>query len=106
MLVQNPGHFLIDLFVLLGSLNLELGNLVEAEKIYKDLIKRNPENWMYYENLELCLARQNKEECCKISTSCAFTHMKVVNFIEDCVFVGTLYFGGRVSQSKFLVSRH
>jgi len=40
-----------------GMLNLKLGNVKMAETIYKDLIKKNPENCMYYFELEKCLAQ-------------------------------------------------
>ena len=38
---------------------MKLGNAVEAEEIYRDLVKRNPENGSYYEGIEKCLAAKN-----------------------------------------------
>lgn len=35
---------------------LRLGKAEEAEKLYRDLNKRNPENHMYYEGIEKCMA--------------------------------------------------
>ena len=34
---------------------MKLGDLNQAEGIYRDLIKRNPENHQYYKQLEMVL---------------------------------------------------
>lgn len=38
-----------------GSLLLELKEFKEAERIYRDLLRRNPENKHYYQELEKAL---------------------------------------------------
>ena len=38
-----------------GSLHLELNHLKEAEKVFKELLRRNPENKWYYQELEKSL---------------------------------------------------
>lgn len=38
-----------------GSLLLELKQFKEAERIYRDLLRRNPENKHYYQELEKAL---------------------------------------------------
>ncbi|KJH48805.1 tetratricopeptide repeat protein [Dictyocaulus viviparus] len=38
-----------------GAILMELHRLDEAEKVYRQLIDRNPENISYYDNLEICL---------------------------------------------------
>jgi len=42
-------------------LHMKLGNHSEAEKIYRELVKRNPENKLYYEGIEKCLAAQSPD---------------------------------------------
>ncbi|XP_047141006.1 N-alpha-acetyltransferase 15, NatA auxiliary subunit isoform X1 [Hydra vulgaris] len=37
-----------------ASQHMQLGNFSVAEKIYRNLLKRNPENHMYYEAIEKC----------------------------------------------------
>ena len=37
---------------LIASINLELGNLEDAEEYYWELLDRNPENVGYYQQLE------------------------------------------------------
>lgn len=34
---------------------MDLGRMDEAEKVYRQLIDRNPENIGYYDKLEICL---------------------------------------------------
>eukprot|EP00794_Sanderia_malayensis_P006947 gene6947-7727_t len=43
-------------------LHIELGQLKEAEEIYRSLVKRNPENWMYYKKLEECLKLDSESD--------------------------------------------
>ena len=38
-----------------GSLHLELNRFKDAEKVYRDLLRRNPENRLYYQELEKSL---------------------------------------------------
>ncbi|WKX99571.1 hypothetical protein Q1695_014448 [Nippostrongylus brasiliensis] len=38
-----------------GSILMQLGRMEDAEKVYRQLIDRNPENIAYYDNLEKCL---------------------------------------------------
>jgi len=38
-----------------ASLHMELDEMKEAENIYRELLKRNPENWSYYRKVEECL---------------------------------------------------
>ena len=42
-------------FPLSASLHMELDEMKEAENIYRELLKRNPENWSYYRKVEECL---------------------------------------------------
>merc|ERR1719204_480309 len=44
-----------------ASLHMELGNAEDAEDIYRDLVKRNPENGSYYEGIEKCLAAKSPD---------------------------------------------
>lgn len=39
---------------------LKMNKIEEAERLYQDLIKRNPENHAYYEGIEKCLNAQGK----------------------------------------------
>jgi len=40
-------------------LYMKLGQAKKAEDIYRDLVKRNPENTLYYEGIEQCLGAQS-----------------------------------------------
>jgi len=42
-------------------LHMKLDNHTDAEKIYRELVKRNPENKLYYEGIEKCLAAQSPD---------------------------------------------
>ena len=42
-----------------ATLHMELSEMKEAEDIYRGLLKRNPENWMYYRKIEECLRLGN-----------------------------------------------
>lgn len=42
-----------------GELLIKLGDLQQAQGIYRDLIKRNPENHYYYKQLEMVLKLGN-----------------------------------------------
>lgn len=44
-----------------ASLMMKLEKPDEAERVYRDLVKRNPENILYYEGIEKCLAAQSPE---------------------------------------------
>ena len=44
---------------------MELGNAEDAEDIYRDLVKRNPENGSYYEGIEKCLAAKSPDGICE-----------------------------------------
>ena len=44
--------YFVGVFSSPASLHLELGQFEEAEKIYRDLLRRNPENHSYYKGLE------------------------------------------------------
>lgn len=45
-----------------GSLLLELKQFKEAERIYRDLLRRNPENKHYYQELEKALQLENPDD--------------------------------------------
>lgn len=45
-----------------GSLHLDLYHFKEAEKIFKELLRRNPENSWYYQELEKCLQLSNPDD--------------------------------------------
>lgn len=42
-----------------GTLYLSLGHVKDAEKLYRELVKRNPENRIYYEGIEKCQATES-----------------------------------------------
>jgi len=44
-----------------GSLFLEMNHFKEAEKVFRELLRRNPENTTYYQELEKSL--QLGEQC-------------------------------------------
>ena len=52
---ESPKSIIFFFLFTSGSLHLELNNLKEAEKVYKELLRRNPENKAYYEGLEKSL---------------------------------------------------
>lgn len=45
-----------------GSLHLKLNHLKEAEKVFKDLLRRNPENNTYYQELEKSMPLENPDD--------------------------------------------
>lgn len=45
-----------------GSLHLELNRFKDAEKVYRDLLRRNPENSLYYQELEKSLQLEDPED--------------------------------------------
>ncbi|KAJ7376307.1 N-alpha-acetyltransferase 15, NatA auxiliary subunit [Desmophyllum pertusum] len=45
-----------------GSLFLELSHFKEAEKVFKDLLRRNPENKAYYQEMEKSLQLENPDD--------------------------------------------
>lgn len=49
----------------LGEMLLKLGRLKEASEVYRELIDRNAENWLYYEGLERAV-QPRKQSFCKL----------------------------------------
>eukprot|EP00112_Aurelia_sp_Birch-Aquarium-sp1_P001688 Seg1183.1 transcript_id=Seg1183.1/GoldUCD/mRNA.D3Y31 product="N-alpha-acetyltransferase 15 NatA auxiliary subunit" protein_id=Seg1183.1/GoldUCD/D3Y31 len=45
-----------------ATLHMELNEMKEAEDIYRGLLKRNPENWMYYRKIEECLRLESEAD--------------------------------------------
>ena len=61
-----------------ATLHMELNEMKEAEDIYRGLLKRNPENWMYYRKIEECLRLGNSFFDISVSQQvCNFLHVKV-----------------------------
>lgn len=60
-----------------ATLHMELNELKEAKEIYRDLLKRNPENWSYYKKVE---------ECLKLGLFCLFFFYPCLTFVCGRVF--------------------
>ena len=45
---------------------MQLENFSIAEKIYRNLLKRNPENHMYYEAIEKCTSALKQIKNCEL----------------------------------------
>ena len=58
MSIPNP-------MIISASLLMKLGSAEKAEEIYRDLVKRNPENSSYYEGIEYCLAAKSPTGTCE-----------------------------------------
>ena len=55
-------HIYINIFILVGKLYLELERYKDAEKVYKELLLRNPENTHYYFRLQEAQQLKTPEE--------------------------------------------
>ncbi|KAG1671753.1 N-alpha-acetyltransferase 15, NatA auxiliary subunit [Nymphon striatum] len=76
-----------------AELNIKLIKLEEGEKLYRELIDRNPENWSYYSGLEQALEPANVEDRLKMYTELQEKYPKsqapfrlVLNFLNDDMF--------------------
>jgi len=84
-----------------ASLHLKLGHHDEAEEIYRKLVKRNPENGLYYEGIEKCLAAKNNgvldaESCADLY----FKYRKTYKYAETPKRAPLEFLEGEVFKSE------